>query len=133
MNQHVRCLYADAHDTGEEMNHDMRLVLRSLLQALRTGLLNLFDLVHDEPQAGHVATKFEQRVGRERPPSGVRSAVRRSGALRNVGLKVRTPKRTKHPFIRLTRRVRSRTSPSRSRLGRLASSSASVGMAAMWQ
>src|SRR4051812_41771713 len=70
MDQHVRCLYADAHDTGEEMNHDMRLVLRSLLQALRTGLLNLFDLVHDEPQAGHVATKFEQRVGRERHPLG---------------------------------------------------------------
>src|SRR3954466_5016847 len=70
MDQHVRCLYADAHDTGEEMNHDMRLVLRSLLQALRTGLLNLLDLVHDEPQAGHVATKFEQRVRRGRDPLG---------------------------------------------------------------
>src|SRR3954463_5329020 len=70
MDQHVRCLYADAHDTGEEMNHDMRLVLRSLLRPLRTGLLDLLDLVHDEPQAGHVATKFEQRVGRERPPLG---------------------------------------------------------------
>src|SRR4051812_34405500 len=48
----------------------MRLFFRSLLQALRTGLLNLFDLVHDEPQTGHVATKFEQRVGRERHPLG---------------------------------------------------------------
>ena len=46
----------------------MRLVLRSLFQLLRTGLLNLLDLVHDEPQAGHVATKFEQRVRRERHP-----------------------------------------------------------------
>ena len=44
--------------------------VRSLLQALRTGLLNLFDLVHDEPQAGHVATKFEQRVGQERHSLG---------------------------------------------------------------
>src|SRR4051794_4510475 len=70
MDQHVRCLYADAHDTGEEMNHDMRLFFRSLLRPLRTGLLNLLDLVHDEPQAGHVATKFEQRVGRERPLLG---------------------------------------------------------------
>src|SRR3954449_3979753 len=68
MDQHVRCLKADAHDAGEQANHDMRLFLRSLLQALRTGLLNLFDLVHDEPQAGHVSTKFEQRVGRERHP-----------------------------------------------------------------
>src|SRR3954463_16615917 len=68
MDQHVRCLYADADDPREEMNHAMRLVLRSLLQPLRTGLLDLFDLVHDEPQAGHVATKFEQRVRRERHP-----------------------------------------------------------------
>src|SRR4051812_34188116 len=70
MNQHVRCLKADAHNAREETNHDMRLVLRSPFQLLRTGLLNLFDLVHDEPQAGHVATKFEQRVGRERHPLG---------------------------------------------------------------
>src|SRR3954462_6384685 len=70
MNQHVRGPQADADDTGEEMNHDMRLVLRSLLQPLRTGRFDLLDLVHDESQAGHVATKFEQRVGRERHPLG---------------------------------------------------------------
>src|SRR3954469_12911195 len=70
MNQHVRCLKADAHNAREETNHDMRLVLRSPFQLLRTGLLDLFDLVHDEPQAGHVATQFEQRVGRERHPLG---------------------------------------------------------------
>src|SRR3954466_13144480 len=70
MNQHVRGLQADADDTGEQANHDMRLVLRRLFQLLRTHLLNLLDLVHDEPQAGHVAPKFEQRVGRERHPLG---------------------------------------------------------------
>src|SRR3954464_15616961 len=53
-----------------QANHDLRLFFRSLFQPLRTGLLNLFDLVHDEPQAGHVAPKFEQRVGRERHPLG---------------------------------------------------------------
>ena len=35
-----------------------------------TGLLDLFDLVHDKPQAGHVATQFEQRVGRKRHSLG---------------------------------------------------------------
>src|SRR4051812_6699522 len=65
MNQHVRCLNANAHNAREETNHDMRLVLRSPFQLLRTGRFDLLDLVHDEPQAGHVATKFEQRVGRE--------------------------------------------------------------------
>src|SRR3954469_5311776 len=81
MNQHVRCLRADAHNAREETNHDMRLVLRSPFQLLRTGLLNLFDLVHDEPQAGHVATKFEQRVGRERHPLG---GPQRSETVRRV-------------------------------------------------
>src|SRR3954469_21450182 len=70
MNQHVRCLNANARNAREETNHDMRLVLRSLFQLLRTHLFNLLDLVHDEPQAGHVSTKFEQRVGRERHPLG---------------------------------------------------------------
>src|SRR3954462_4290297 len=70
MNQHVRCLNANARNAREETNHDMRLVLRSLFQLLRTHLLDLLDLVHDEPQAGHVATKFEQRVGREWHPLG---------------------------------------------------------------
>ena len=65
--------------------------------------------------------------------SSVRSALRRSGAFRSVGLKPRMPRRAKLPFIRLTIRVRSPMRFSRSRCGHLASSSASVGMAAMLQ
>src|SRR3954464_11517795 len=70
LDQHVGGLKADTDDPGEQANHDMRFVWRSLVQPLRTGLLDLLDLVHDEPQAGHVATQFEQRVGRERYPLG---------------------------------------------------------------
>src|SRR6201982_253667 len=43
------------------------------------------------------------------------------------------PSRANAPFMRLTRRVRSLTRHSRSRLGRLASSSASVGTRTMLQ
>ena len=43
------------------------------------------------------------------------------------------PKRASVDFIRLVMRVRSRTRVSRSRFGRLASSSAWVGIAAMLQ
>src|SRR6516164_227455 len=60
-------------------------------------------------------------------PSGVRSVASRSGALRNFGLKPRMPRRTKAAFIRLTMPVRLPTSCSRSRVGRFASSSSSVG------
>jgi hypothetical protein len=66
-------------------------------------------------------------------PSGVCTLARRSAALRRVGLKLRMPSRVRVDFIRLTIRVRSPTRQSRSRLGRLASSSAIVGTRAMLQ
>jgi hypothetical protein len=66
-------------------------------------------------------------------PSGVRSVSRRPGALRKVGLKLRMPRRARQPLIRLMMRVRSPIRLSRSRFGRLASSSSSVGIATMLQ
>jgi len=66
-------------------------------------------------------------------PSGVHTSARRSGALRKVALKFRMPNRAKQLFIRFTMRERSPTRLSRSRFGRLASSSSIVGTAAMWQ
>ena len=66
-------------------------------------------------------------------PSGVRSVPSRSDALRSVGLKPRMPRRARVPFIRFTRRVRSPIRLSCSRFGRLASSSSTVGIAAIVQ
>src|SRR5690348_6758367 len=66
-------------------------------------------------------------------PSGVCTVARRSAALRRVGLKLRTPSRASVAFIRFTMRVRSPTRHSRSRFGRLASSSAIVGTRAILQ
>src|SRR6516225_117983 len=66
-------------------------------------------------------------------PSGVDRAARCSAALRRVGLKLRMPSRARVPFMRFTSRVRSLTRHSRSRLGRLASSSAIVGTRTMLQ
>src|ERR1700738_3711546 len=66
-------------------------------------------------------------------PSGVCTVARRSAALRRVGLKLRMPSRARVDFIRFTIRVRSPTRQSRSRFGRLASSSAIVGTRAMLQ
>jgi hypothetical protein len=67
----------------------------------------------------------------------VSSAVRRlasfASALRSVGLNVRIPKRAKVALIRFMSRVHSPTRFSRSRFGRLASSSPIVGIAAMLQ
>ena len=58
---------------------------------------------------------------------------RRSAALRRVGLKLRMPGRARVDFIRFTIRVRSPTRQSRSRFGRLASSSEIVGTRTMLQ
>src|ERR1700720_830233 len=74
-----------------------------------------------------------ETFGGSAEPSGVCSVPRRSAALRRVGLKLRMPSRARVPFIRLTMRVRSPTRHSRSRVGRLASSSAMVGTRAMVQ
>src|SRR5260370_1430800 len=54
-------------------------------------------------------------------------------ALRSLGLKLRTPNWIKADFMRLTTRVCSWTNPSRSRCGRLASSSSMVGTIATVQ
>src|SRR6266436_4882734 len=62
-------------------------------------------------------------------PSGVRRPSRRSTAFFSFGLKPRMPSRTNAAFIRLTIRLCSPTRLSRSRLGRLASSSLIVGIA----
>ena len=66
-------------------------------------------------------------------PSGVRNCSSRSAALRRPGLKPRMPSRASALFIRLPMRVRSLTKASRSRLGRLASSSARLGTATIVQ
>src|SRR5437016_1194857 len=66
-------------------------------------------------------------------PSAVRRPVRRSGALRRCGLNPRIPRRASALFMRLTMRERSLTRLSRSRFGRLASSSSIVGIATIPQ
>jgi hypothetical protein len=59
-------------------------------------------------------------------PDGVRNASRRSGAALSFGLKWRMPSRTNAALSRAISRVASATNVSRSRLGRLAASSAGV-------
>jgi len=98
-----------------------------------TCLLERFDLFADHGEPGHIPPKFINRVGGSGRSSGVRSASRRCGALRNLGLNPRIPSHARIAFMRLMIRVRSPTRLSRSRLGRLASSFSSVGIATIPQ
>jgi hypothetical protein len=66
-------------------------------------------------------------------PSGIRRPARRSGALRKCALNPRIPRRASALFMRLMMRERSLTRLSRSRFGRLASSSSIVGIATIPQ
>ena len=66
-------------------------------------------------------------------PSGVRKPSRRPAAFFSLGLKPRMPSRINVAFMRLTIRLCSPTRFSRSRLGRLASSSWMVGIATILQ
>lgn len=66
-------------------------------------------------------------------PSGVRRPSTRPAALLRAGSKFRTPSRARAALVPLISRVRSPTRFSRSRLGRLASSSSMFGIGAMVQ
>src|SRR6266481_2805285 len=68
MHQHVRRFDTNANHAGQQPNHRMRFFLRSLLQPLRTRLLNLLDLVYDKAQSRHISTKLKKGVWRERYP-----------------------------------------------------------------
>ena len=96
------------------------------------------------PRATPTASADSSSRARSRPISarafggkGVPSGVRRAGssfvARCRFGLNPRMPSRARQPFIRLMIRVRSATRLSRSRCGRLLSSSSIVGIAAMLQ
>src|ERR1700731_1032844 len=129
MHQHVRRFDANANNTGEQSDHRMRFFLRRLFQALPTRPSST-SLIWSMIKRSRAMSRRSSRsvFAGSGTPSGVTSVARRSGALRNVGLKLRTPKGARQLFIRFTMRVRSRTSPSRSRFGRFASSSAPVGI-----
>ncbi len=97
--------------------------LRRLFQSLQPGLLDLV-----------ISRRISSSMfGGIALSSGVRNASSRFGALRSPGLKPRMPSRASADFMRLTIRARSPTRLSRSRLGRLASSSGSVGIATIPQ
>ena len=68
-------------------------------------LLDLPDLIIDEPTAFHVATQLSHVLGGIGSPSGVRKPSRRSAAFFSLGLKPRMPSRTNAAFIRLTIRA----------------------------
>ena len=85
--------------------------------------LDLPDLADDKPSRAMSRRSSAKRVGRQRHALGVCAVARRSAALRRAGLKLRMPSRARVDFMRLTIRVRSPTRFSRSRFGRLASSS----------
>ena len=133
MDEHISRFNADTDDPSHLPDHGVRPGFSLLLQSFLTSLLDLPDLADDKAQPRHIALQLGQYISRSGVPSGVCTVARRSAALRRVGLKLRTPSRASVAFIRLTMRVRFPTRHSRSRFGRLASSSAIVGTRAMLQ
>ena len=133
LHQHVRRLDADADHARQQADHGIWSGLGRPLETLQARLLDLPYLLEDEPPALHVAVQLGQRVGRDRLALGRAQVFQTLGAFLSFGLKLRMPSRAKAAFMRLMMRVRSPTRLSRSRLGRLASSSARVGIAAILQ
>ena len=141
MNQHISRLDTNTDDPGQQPNHGVVPGLRLLLQSFLTSFLDLPDLADNKTQPRNLALQLGHGIWRQRHAlRGVhgcetfgRPPPSRGQALRRVGLKLRMPSRARVDFIRFTMRVRSPTRQSRSRFGRLASSSAIVGTRAMLQ
>jgi hypothetical protein len=104
-----------------------------LLETLQASVLDLPDLITDEPPAHHVATQLSQGVGRDRFALGGAQAVKAFGGLLQLGIEAADAEPINAAFIRLTIRLCSPTRLSCSRLGRLASSSLIVGIATILQ
>src|SRR5207237_4087425 len=98
-----------------------------------TSFLDLSDLADNKAQPRYIALQLCQGIWRQRHTLRGVHGCRTFGRLAQVGLKLRMPIRARVAFIRFTMRVRSPTRQSRSRFGRLASSSAIVGTRAMLQ
>ena len=94
-----------------------------LLETLQACLLDLPDLITTSRRRSMSRRSSAIVLGGIGSPSGVRKSSRRSAAFFSLGLKPRMPSRINVAFIRLTIRLCSPTRLSRSRLGRLASSS----------
>ena len=131
LHQHVRGLAADTDDARQQADHRMRAVLGPPFQSGQSGQLDLLDLGDDEAQPSHIAAQLGQRVRRQRRVLQGAQCLETLGRVAERRLEAADAEAGKLPFIRLTIRVRSPMRFSRSRCGRLASSSASVGMAAM--
>ena len=111
----------------------MRSFLWRLFQLLQAGHLDLLDLVDNEAQARHVAPHLGQRIWRQWRAFRVLNASELLRGLAQGRSEIADAEADQTAFIRLMMRVRSPTRFSRSRFGRWASSSASVGIAAMLQ
>ena len=64
MHQHVLRFYTNTNNAGDQSDHRVWSITGRLLHTLQASLLDLADLITDEPPALQVATQLSQRVGR---------------------------------------------------------------------
>ena len=58
MHQHVRRFYTNANNAGEQSDHRVWSITGRLLHTLQASLLDLADMITEEPPALHVATQL---------------------------------------------------------------------------
>src|SRR5205814_5461089 len=114
--------------SGEPLFPTLRAALRLLLELFLTSLLDFPDRVQDEAQPRRVALQPGRYIWRQRRAVRGVYCCKTIRRLAQRWLELRMPNPSQVTFIRLASRVRFLTRHSRSRISRLASSSAVVGM-----
>jgi hypothetical protein len=132
VHQHLRRLQADALDLGQQQDQGVRSG-RVALDRLRDIPLDGLDLLADQAAALQQAVQLGQCVGRQRLTLNRAQGFQVLRRLLQARLEALEAPQRQFRLIVLVTRVRSATSPSRSRPGRLASSWATVGIATIRQ
>jgi hypothetical protein len=133
LHEQVRALDADADNASQEPYHRCASFSMCLFEALGARCLDFFDLLLYEGQVGHVAPQLGERIRRHGRTIWCAQSFQLLRGLSEGRPESSNPRRPGAALTRFTMRVHSLTRLSRSRLGRLASSSSIVGIAAMLQ
>src|ERR1700738_3966783 len=70
LHQHVRGLDANPDHARQPAHHCVWSITRRLLETIQASLLDLADLIPDQPTTLHIATQLSHRVGRYWLPPG---------------------------------------------------------------
>src|SRR5262249_399904 len=86
LHQHIRSLNANSDHARQQAQHCVWSITRHLLETIQARLLDLADLITDQPTTIHVSTPLSHRVGRDLLPLGGAQNLQATRGLLQLGI-----------------------------------------------